>query len=163
MARLIGEAVGRKVRHVDVPVPALMRALRVQAVRFALDDFLQAQIAWFAEETRFGTWDAGGVTTHVRDLSGVEPEDFGSITRRYLARDERARRTIGNYLRVLWNGLLMAVTPGIDVARLERVQQHPSPPNPEMSGASERWAEEHAVKRPPRVASVRTMTARGAT
>jgi len=163
MARLIGEVVGRKVRHLDVPVPALMRALRVQGARFGLDDFLQAQIRWFAEETRFGTWDAGGVTTAVRDLSGVEPEGFGSITRRYFARDERAQRTIGNYLRVLWNGLLMAVTPGIDAARLERLQQHPAPPTPEMSGASERWAEEHAVRRPSRIASVRTMTARGAT
>jgi uncharacterized protein YbjT (DUF2867 family) len=163
MARLIGEAVGRKVRHVDVPVPAMMRALRVQGKRFGLDDFLQAQIAWFAEETKFGTWDAGGVTTHVRDLSGVEPEDFGSITRRYLARDERARRTIGNFLRVLWNGFRIAITPGIDVARFERLQQHPAPPTPEHSGASERWAEEHATRHPPRIASVRTMKARGAT
>jgi len=162
MARLIGEAVGRKVRHVDTPVPILMRALRVADRRFGIDDFLQAQLRWFAEETRLGTWEAGGVTTHVRDVGGVEPEDFGSVVRRYVAQREDVRRTFGNYLRLLWNGLRMMVTPGIDVERFQRMQQHPRPPSPEQSGASRRWAEEHTVPRPPGISSVRSLVARSA-
>jgi NAD(P)H dehydrogenase (quinone) len=162
IARLIGEAVGRKVRHVDTPIPATMRALRVAGRRYGLDDFLLAQIRWFLEETRLGTWEAGGVTTHVRDVAGVEPEDFGSIARRYVARRPDARRTVGNYLREIWNTLRMAVTPGIDAERFERTQQHPPPVNPELSGASRRWAEEHAVGPASGVSSIGNFSARKA-
>lgn len=145
MARIIGQAVGRKVRHLDMPIPMFLRAVRVQGTRLGLDDFLQGQFRWFLAETRLGTWEAGGVTTHVRDVGGAEPEDFLTIARRYAARPE-ARRTFGNYLRGMWDGLRIAVTPGIDVARFERAQQHPRPATPQLSGESARWAAEHQVR-----------------
>lgn len=159
MARLIGEAVGRTVRHVEIPIPVMMRALRAGGRRMGLDDFLQGQLRWFTEETRLGTWEAGGVTTHVRDVGGVEPEDFGSIARRYLARTPEARRTVPNLLRVLWSGLRLAVTPAIDVERFERMQQHPAPATPTLSGRSELWASEHRVRQPNDVRPVRAIPA----
>jgi len=160
MARIIGEVVGRRVRHVEISVPQMMRALRADGPRLGLDDFLQAQLRWFLEETRLGTWEAGGVTTHVRDVAGVEPESFESIVRRTLAQRPDARRTFGNYLRELWSALRTAVTSAIDVERFERQQQHPQPPNPQLSGESTRWAEEHGVGLASRAAPVRSISAR---
>jgi NAD(P)H dehydrogenase (quinone) len=145
MARAIGDAVGRKVRHLDMPVATFMKAVRVQGQRAGLDDFLQGQFRYFLEESKLGTWEAGGVTTHVRDVAGVEPEDFLTIGRRYAARPA-ARRTAGNVLRGLWDGLRTAVTPAIDVERFDRMQQHPRPVTAEYSGESARWAEEHQVR-----------------
>jgi len=162
MARIIGEVVGRRVRHVDISGPQMMRALRVAGRRFGMDDFLQAQFRWFLEETRLGTWEVGGVTTHVRDVAGVEPESFESIVRRTLSRRPDAQRTLGNYLRELWSAFRTAVTPGIDVERFERQQQHPRPPTPELSGESGRWAEEHGVRLLTKVAPVRSIPVRSA-
>jgi uncharacterized protein YbjT (DUF2867 family) len=162
MARIIGEVVDRPVRHVDISGPQMMRALRADGRRFGMDDFLQAQFRWFLEETRLGTWEVGGVTTHVRDVAGVEPESFESIVRRTLSRRPDAQRTLGNYLRELWSALRTVVTPGIDVERFERQQQHPCPPAPELSGESGRWAEEHGVRLATRVTSVRSIPARSA-
>jgi len=162
MARIIGEEVGRRVRHVDVSIAQMMRALRVAGPQLRLDDFFQDQFRWSAEETRLGTWEVGGVTSHVRDLAGVEPESFGSIVRRTLGQRPDARRTPGNYLRALWTALWTAVTPGLDVERFERQQQHPLPPRPELSGESRRWAEEHSVQLASGVAPVRSIPVRSA-
>jgi hypothetical protein len=160
MARIIGEVVGRRVRHVDVSIPQMLKALRADGPRLGLDDFLQAQLRWFLEETRLGTWEVGGVTTVVRDVAGVEPETFGSIVRRTLERRPDARRTFGNYARELWGALRTVVTPAIDVERFERQQQHPRPPHPELSGESTRWAEEHGVSLGSVTAPVRRIPAR---
>jgi NAD(P)H dehydrogenase (quinone) len=160
MARIIGEVVGRRVRHVDVPGPQMMKALRADGPRLGLDDFLQAQLRWFLEETRLGTWEVGGVTTHVRDLAGVEPESFGTIVRRTLERRPDARRTLGNYAREAWSGLRTVITPAIDVERFERLQQHPRPPDPQLSGESVRWAEEHGVRLASAPPAVRRIPAR---
>ena len=95
-------------------------------------------------------------------MAGVEPESFESIVRRTLSRRPDAQRTLGNYLRELWSALRTVVTPGIDVERFERQQQHPCPPAPELSGESGRWAEEHGVRLATRVAPVRSIPARSA-
>jgi uncharacterized protein YbjT (DUF2867 family) len=155
MARIIGEVVGRRVRHVEISVPQMLKAFRADGARLGLDDFLQAQLRWFLEETRLGTWEAGGVTTDVRDVAGVEPETFGSIVRRTLERRPDARRTFGNYAREVWSALRTIVTPAIDVERFERQQQHPRPPDPQLSGESTRWAEEHGVSLASRTVPVR--------
>jgi hypothetical protein len=138
----------------------MMKALRADGPRLGLDDFLQAQLRWFLEETRLGTWEVGGVTTHVRDLAGVEPESFGTIVRRTLERRPDARRTLGNYAREAWSGLRTVITPAIDVERFERLQQHPRPPDPQLSGESARWAEEHGVRLASAPRAVRRIPAR---
>ena len=55
--------------------------------------------------------------THVRDVPGVEPEEFVTIARRYAARPE-SRRTTGNLARALWDFLLIGVTPSINASHL---------------------------------------------
>ncbi len=160
MARIISEVVGRRVRHVDVSGPQMMKAIRADGPRLGMDDFLQAQFRWFLEETRLGTWESGGVTTDVHDVAGVEPESFGSIVRRTLERRPDARRTFGNYAREVWSALRTVVTAAIDVERFEGQQQHPRPPDPQLSGESTRWAEEHGVGLASRAAPVRRIPTR---
>jgi NAD(P)H dehydrogenase (quinone) len=160
MARILGEVAGRRVRHLDIPIPQMMKALRADGPRLGLDDFLQAQLRWFLEETRLGTWEVGGVTSHVRDLAGIEPESFETVVRRTLERRSDARRTLGNFAREAWTGLRTVITPAIDVAQFERLQQHPGPPHPQLSGESARWAEEHGVRLASTEPAVRSIPAR---
>jgi len=142
IAEAIGEAVGRPVRHVDVPPSMFMRAVRMDARRLNADMFFESSLRQYLPEHALGTWEVGGPTTHVRDVAGVEPEDFLTIARRYAA-DPAARRTAGNVARALTRSLLMAVIPAHRLDRFDRRQQHPRPAHPRLSGRSAFWHAEH--------------------
>lgn len=144
MARIFGEVLGRRVRHLELPVPFMMKAVAVQGPRLGIDPFFQTQFQHFLDDSRTGVWEFGGPTTHVRDVAGVEPEDFTTITRRYAKRPEN-QRTLGNLVRVLWDFMRTPLTPAVDTPRFERRQQHPRPSVPLLSGVSARWAAEHGA------------------
>ncbi|GAB3430377.1 Rossmann-fold NAD(P)-binding domain-containing protein [Flindersiella endophytica] len=142
IADAIGEAVGRPVRHLDVPRSMFMRAVRLDAKRLKADLFFESSLRHYLAEHALGTWEVGGPTTHVRDVAGVEPEDFLTIARRYAA-DPAAQRNAGNVLRAIGRSLLMAVVPMHRLDRFDRVQQHPQPVHPRLSGESAFWRGEH--------------------
>lgn len=142
MADAIGEAVGRRVRHIDVPQSMFMRAVRMDAKRLKADMFFESSLRHYLPEHALGTWEAGAPTTHVRDVAGVEPEDFLTIARRYAA-DPAARRTAGNMVRALTGSLLMALVPMHRLDRFDRIQQHPQLAQPRLSGESAFWRSEH--------------------
>jgi NAD(P)H dehydrogenase (quinone) len=76
MADAVGEALGRRVRHIDSPPAMSVRAVRVFAKQLGADLFYESGFRHFLPENALGTWEIGGPTTHVRDVAGVEPEDF---------------------------------------------------------------------------------------
>ena len=76
IADVIGEALGRRVRHIDIPPWMFMRAIRVNAKRLGVDQFFESSLRHYLPEYPLGTFAMGGPTTHVRDVAGVEPEDF---------------------------------------------------------------------------------------
>jgi uncharacterized protein YbjT (DUF2867 family) len=143
MAAALGEALGRKVRSVEVPLGMLRRAFRTSAIT----PYFQT-LAWrYYEENVRGVFARGAPTNHVREASGVDAEDFLVTARRYAALPE-ARRTLGNFTRAMWNGVKMTVLSPIDTPRLERALQLPLPAAPERADTSERWAREHGVAVP---------------
>src|ERR1700721_1314639 len=101
---------GRRVRHIDIPPRMFMKALRVYEKRLGFDLFVQSGLRHYLPETALGTWEVGGPTTHVRDVAGVEPEDFLTIARRYVTGPE-SRRTAGNLIRQGWNFMLTSFVP----------------------------------------------------
>ena len=143
IAEAIGAALGRRVRHIDIPPWMFMKALRVYEERLGFDQFLQSGLRHYVAETALGTWEVGGPTTHVRDVAGVEPEDFLTIARRYVDGSD-SRRTAGNFMRELWKMTLIGVTPMHRLDKFDRLQQHPQPAHPQLSGQSASWRHEHA-------------------
>lgn len=144
IADAVGAALGRRVRHIDIPPSMFMRAVRVNARRLGADQFFQSSLRHYLPEHAQGTWELGAPTTHVRDVAGVEPEDFLTIARRYVTGPE-SRRTAGNFLRQLGNFTLTALTPMRRLDRFDRIQQHPRPAHPRLSGQSTLWRIEHDV------------------
>jgi NAD(P)H dehydrogenase (quinone) len=142
IADAMGEALGRRVRHIDIPPWMFMRAVRVDAKRLGFDVFTQSGLRHYLPESALGTWAVGGPTTHVRDVAGVEPEDFLTIARRYATRPE-TRRTAANFIRQTWLFLLTGLVPMHRLDRFERRQQHPRPAHPRLSGQSTLWRDEH--------------------
>jgi NAD(P)H dehydrogenase (quinone) len=143
IADAMGEALGRRVRHIDIPPRMFMKAIRVNAKRFGFDQYFQSGVYKYLPETALGTFEVGGPTTHVRDVAGVEPEDFLTIARRY-ANGPETRRTAGNFIRQVGNFLLTGLTPMHDLDRFDRLQQHPQPAHPRLSAESAIWRHEHA-------------------
>jgi uncharacterized protein YbjT (DUF2867 family) len=144
IADAIGEALGRRVRHIDIPPWMFMRAVRVNAKRLGADLFFQSGLRHYLAEYALGTWEVGAPTTHVRDVAGVEPEDFLTIARRYVTGPE-TRRTPANFMRATWDFLLTGLVPMRRLDRFDRLQQHPQPKHPNFSGQSAVWRHEHTA------------------
>jgi NAD(P)H dehydrogenase (quinone) len=144
IADAMGEALGRRVRHVDIPPWIFMRAVRVNAKRLGADLFFESGLRHYLPEYALGTFEVGGPTTHVRDVAGVEPEDFLTIARRYVNGPE-SRRTAANLIRQIWNFTLTGLVPMHRLDRFDRLQQHPQPAQPRFSGESVVWRNEHAA------------------
>ncbi|WP_406229417.1 NmrA family NAD(P)-binding protein [Nocardia sp. NBC_01009] len=142
IADAMGEALGRPVRHVDVPPKVFMKAVRANARRLRTDMFFESCLRNYLPETPLGTWEVGGPTTHVRDVAGVEPEDFLTIARRYAAAPE-CRRTAGNFVRSLAGAIRIAMVPMHRLDKFDHMQQHPQPAHPRFSGESAFWQHEH--------------------
>jgi hypothetical protein len=140
----MGEALGRRVRHIDIPPRMFMKALRANEKRLGFDVFTQSGLRHYLPETALGTWEVGGPTTHVRDVAGVEPEDFLTIARRYVNGPD-TRRTAGNFIREFWNFVVVGLTPGHRLDKFDRLQQHPQPAHTRHSGESVVWRNEHTA------------------
>jgi NAD(P)H dehydrogenase (quinone) len=125
-----------------------MRAVRVNAKRLGADLFFESGLRHYLPENALGTWEVGGPTTHVRDVAGVEPEDFLTIARRYVNAAD-TRRTARNLLRQIGEFMLIGVVPMHRLDRFERRQQHPQPAQPRFSGESAVWRDEHTASADP--------------
>lgn len=146
IADAVGEALGRRVRHIDIPPWMFMRAVRVNANRLGADLFFQSSLRHYLPEYALGSWEVGGPTTHVRDVAGVEPEDFLTIARRYVT-GPQTRRTPANFMRAVWDFTLTGLVPMHRLDRFDRLQQHPQPAHPRLSGESVLWRAEHTLER----------------
>jgi NAD(P)H dehydrogenase (quinone) len=142
IADAVGEALGRRVRHIDIPPWMFMRAVRMNARRLGADLFYESGLRHYLPEYALGTWEVGGPTTHVRDVAGVEPEDFLTIARRYVTGPE-SRRTARNLIGQIWNFMLIGLVPMHRLDRFDRRQQHPQPAHPRYSGESAVWRNQH--------------------
>jgi NAD(P)H dehydrogenase (quinone) len=148
IAEAVGTALGRRVRHVDIPTWMFMRAVRVNAKRLGADLFFESSLRHYLPEHALGTWEVGGPTTHVRDVAGVEPEDFLTIARRYVTGPE-SRRSAGNFIRQVANFMLTGLVPMHRLDKFDRLQQHPQPTDPRLSGQSAVWRNEHTAAAEP--------------
>jgi NAD(P)H dehydrogenase (quinone) len=120
----------------------------VNAKRLGADMFFESSVRHYLPEYALGTWEVGGPTTHVRDVGGVEPEDFLTIARRYVTGPE-SRRTARNLIGQIWNFVMIGLVPMHRLDRFDRRQQHPQPAQPRFSGESVVWRNEHAASADP--------------
>ncbi|OBK32494.1 hypothetical protein A5658_15745 [Mycobacterium sp. 1245111.1] len=144
IADAVGEALGRPVRHIETPPWMFLRAVRQIARQSGAGLYFESSVRNYLPENGLGTWEVGGPTTHVRDVAGVEPEDFATIARRYVDRAD-TRRTAGNLLRAIGQFMLIGLVPAHDLDKFDRRQQHPRPASPRYSGESAVWRNEHAA------------------
>ncbi len=139
MTGIMGRVVGRKVRHIRVPMWMFLKAARFGGI----DPFLLSQFPAYMADHNAGAFAHGGVTDHVLEVTGRQPEDFETITRRYAAQP-RARRTIANSLRAFGAFMTVPMRPGLNPARYERQQHFPMSYAPRLAMQDEQWRARHA-------------------
>ena len=140
MTRIMGRVVGRKVRHVKVPMWMFLKAARMGG----LDSLLLSELPYYMQDQDEGAFALGGPTDHVLAVTGQAPEDFETITRRYAAQP-RAQRTVGNTLRAFAALMTVPMRPGMSPARYERQQGFPIPSAPRLAMEDVAWKEQRGI------------------
>ena len=137
IAGILGNVLGRKVRYKDVPYKAFTKAAIAQG--FPLSDL--APLRYYAEELKAGAFAIGGPTDHVREVSGVAPEDFESIARRYTQNPSLIHPAvkIGTKLEAIRFLFRMLRTRSPDLDGWERERGYPLLSNPVLSQDSAEW------------------------
>ena len=139
IAAVMGKVLGRKVRYQDVPEAMLLKALRVQG----FPEMMPTQLLLYADEYRRGAFAVHAPTNVVRELTGREPEDFETITRRTVGTLPEAVRTVGNKLRAMRNFANILLSAKIDPDALERRRDHVLLESPTFVRDSQAWREKH--------------------
>jgi len=137
IAGMLGKVLDRRVRYRDVPFKMFSKAAVAQG--FPLSDV--AHMRYYAEELRAGAFAVGAPTDHVREVSGVAPEGFESIARRYIRNPSLVHPSlqIGSKLEAIGFLFKMVATPAPDLAMWERDRGYPLLRSPVFSQDNPEW------------------------
>jgi uncharacterized protein YbjT (DUF2867 family) len=140
MAQIIGGVLGRRVRHINMPMWLFYKAARMDG----FDHFLLSVMGSYLEDHDQGAFEAGGPTDDVFLTTGRQPESFETIVRRYANRPE-AKRTAGNFLRAFASFMSVPMRPGFNPDRFNRTLWVPKPRCATLSADSAGWRREHGL------------------
>ncbi len=139
MVAIIGDVLGRRVRHVPLPLWMFYKAARMDGY----DPFSLIAFGDYMHELDTGTFACNAPTGDVLAATGHEPESFEAIVRRYAALPQM-QRTFSNVARTLAGFMSVPFRPGVDPERLAARLELPVAPAPLYDLQSERWKLEHA-------------------
>lgn len=139
IAAIIGKALGRRVVYQDAPLGLFLKV----ATSLRLSEYIILQLYSFLRDYQRNSFGLGAPTDHVRAVSGVAPEDFETIARRYVAASPVARRTIGAKLRALLNVAKALVTPAPDLDVIARRLGLPHVEHATLAADSSLWRSTH--------------------
>lgn len=158
IAAAMGQALGRRVRYVDIPEAMFLKALAaLRPANFSEDAVSQLRL--YAEEYRRGTFAIGGPTDAVEKVGGRRPDDLTTIARRIVARRREARRTVGNTSRAVLNFMKILATPKPDTEAIMRRKGHVLLEAPQMCQDNAEWLDHHMQPTPRRNLSHPTRSA----
>jgi uncharacterized protein YbjT (DUF2867 family) len=139
IAAIMGKVLGHTVRYQDISEAMMLKALRVQG----FPEMMPTQLRFYVDEYRRGAFAVHAPNNVVRDLTGREPEDFETITRRIVATRQEAVHNVGNKLKAIRNFMKILVTAKIDADAIERRRDHVILKSPTFVRDSQTWREKH--------------------
>ncbi|WP_436398722.1 NmrA family NAD(P)-binding protein [Roseobacter sp. S98] len=146
IAGAIGEALGRRVRYVDISEKMMTKALRAHPPA-NYSAAAVSQLAIYAEEYRRGSFAVNAPTPDVEMVGGRTPEAFEDIVRRYVAGQPRYKTSLSRRLAAMAGFMKILATPALDLARVQSDRDYVAPRQPRFSQDTEEWARTH-VPRP---------------
>ena len=139
IAAVMGKVLGRKVKYLDTSEAMMLKALKAQG----FPEMMPTQLRLYADEYRRGAFAVNAPTSVVQTVTGREPEDFDTITRRIVATRPEAVQSVGNKLKAIRNFLRIPLTAKIDPDAVERQRDHVLLKSPTFVLDSPAWRETH--------------------
>jgi NAD(P)H dehydrogenase (quinone) len=111
-----------------------------------------SNVRYYIDDHKRGAFELGAPTTDVLDATGLSPEDFETIARRYAAQP-RNKRTLGNWVREFAQFMIAPLSPGFNFDRYDRELRRPFPSEPQVVPESQVWRREHGITDPAKSAA----------
>ena len=134
MVAIISRVLGRRVRHLDLPMWMFYKAARIDGTsKVLLDGF-----RYYVREHSRGAFEMAAPNTVVLEVTGRPAESFESIVRRHAAMPENMP-TLANRLRAFASFMSVPMRPGFNPQRYERAQALPTPDAPHLAVDDDQW------------------------
>ena len=139
IAAIMGKVLGRKVKYQDIPESMLLKALKVEGI----PEFISTQLGLYTDEYRRGAFAVHAPNNVVKDLTGLEPEDFETITRRIVATRPETIKTFSNKLKAIKTFMKILLTAKIDPGVVALKQEQVLLKSPNFVLDSQAWSKKH--------------------
>lgn len=142
IADAMGEALGRRVRYMDISERMMVKALKAMPPS-NYSVAAVTQLALYADEYRRGAFAVGAPTDHVARIGGRDPESFENIVRRTAAARPDLARSTASSLRAMASFAKILTTRPFDLRQAEAVRDYVRPATPTFSQDDPSWQETH--------------------
>ncbi|WP_269585786.1 NmrA family NAD(P)-binding protein [Roseibium sp. Sym1] len=142
IASAMGRALGRRVRYMDISEKMMTKALRALPPS-NYSEAAVSQLAIYAEEYRRGAFAVNAPTGDVQEIGGRVPDSFESIVRRLVATRADLRRSPAGTARAALGFLKIALTPALDLERIQRNRDYVRPAQPRFCQDTPEWVRSH--------------------
>ena len=141
LAAIFEKVLGRSVAYQNMSPRMFNKALKVSGI----GPLQISQLQHYLEEYRRGGFAAGAPNDVVQRVGGSAPEDFETITRRYVAANPMTRPSLSNKLRAIAEFGRIVLTRTPNISAYERRQNHPLLKDPKYGLDYGPWRRTHAV------------------
>ena len=141
LAAIFEKVLGRSVAYQNMSPWMFNKALKVSGI----GPLQISQLQHYLDEYRRGGFAAGAPNDVVQSVGGSAPEDFETITRRYVAANPMTRPSLSNKLRAIAEFARIVLTPTPNISAYERRQNHPLLKDPKYGLDYDPWRRTHAV------------------
>ena len=141
LAAIFEKVLGRSVAYQNMSPRMFNKALKVSGI----GPLQISQLQHYLEEYRRGGFAAGAPNDVVQSVGGSAPEDFETITRRYVAANPMTRPSLSNKLRAIAEFARIVLIPTPNISAYERRQNHPLLKDPKYGLDYGPWRRTHAV------------------
>ena len=141
LAAIFEKVLGRSVAYQNMSLRMFNKALKVSGI----GPLQISQLQHYLEEYRRGGFAAGAPNDVVQRVGGSTPEDFETITRRYVAANPMTRPSLSNKLRAIAEFGRIVLTRTPNISAYERRQNHPLLKDPKYGLDYGPWRRTHAV------------------
>ena len=143
LAATFAKVFGRSVKYQELSERMFFKA--VKSAGLTVHPHHMAQLRYYIEDYRRGSFSVGAVNDTVREVGGSAPEDFETIVRRHADSDPMSTPSLANKLRAIAGFIKILLTPAPDLPDYEMSQHQPLLRAPEYGINNAAWRETHDV------------------
>lgn len=141
VASILTKLTGRKIKAMEMSNKMFLKAAKASGISL-FDAFISQH---YFEDARRGSFEVNAPSSDIYELTGVKPESFESIAKRYLALPE-SQPTLSNKLKGFRELFKIITASPYDIDQYKKDMGFPALSNPQLSYDNAIWRKEHNYK-----------------